>query len=433
VLLRLIDKSLVVVDRRGSIQRYRMLETVRQYAEEKLIDSREAAGLRARHRDHYVALSQQAVAGLRGPDQVAWVERLETEHDNVRAALAWCQSDPNGADWEERLAGALGRFWRDRGYNREGLAWCLHAAERRPDVISVGRGRALQWAAVIAQHGDLAHDQQAALLEESVRILRQADDPVELSLALRHLWSNRTFGPRGAPNTDLDLLEESVSIARAAGDRRETGWGLLYVAQAALTRADAVEARRLAEEALPILRGLDPSSLLNALLQLGRVALAQGEHPRAEMVFQEMVDQSHAIGDRLWLSDAWLGLAGAVAARGDIAQAHGCFRALVGELRAASFSYVLPRVLLALAMFEAGRGAEQEAARLLGTFEAANSTPTGWPLEGFCLGPDLATLRARCRDESCAQPLAIGRMLTVDQALDEALDQAPDRGPVPAD
>jgi predicted ATPase len=81
-LLRLIDKSLIVVEWRGRLQRYRMLETIRHYAEEKLVDSGEAAALRDRHRDCFVALAEEAAAGLRGPGQVQWVERLETEHDN---------------------------------------------------------------------------------------------------------------------------------------------------------------------------------------------------------------------------------------------------------------------------------------------------------------------------------------------------------------
>jgi predicted ATPase len=96
VLLRLIDKSLVVVEWRGRGQRYRMLEIIREYAGEKLVDSGEAAGVRERHRDSYLALAEQAVAGLRGPDQVEWVECLEMEHDNLRAALAWCHADPDG-------------------------------------------------------------------------------------------------------------------------------------------------------------------------------------------------------------------------------------------------------------------------------------------------------------------------------------------------
>jgi Tetratricopeptide repeat len=158
---------------------------------------------------------------------------------------------------------------------------------QRPSCrCTVALGRALQWAAIIGQHGYFANDQQAALLEESVRVLRLAGDPVELSLALRHLWSNRSYGPRGKPSRDVKQLEESVTIAREAGDRRDTGWGLLYLAQAALTRGDVAEARRLADEALAIVRGLDPNSLLSALIQLGRIALAQGESGRAETVFR---------------------------------------------------------------------------------------------------------------------------------------------------
>ena len=183
--------------------------------------------LRDRHRDWYLALAEDAVAGLRGPDQVEWLERLETEHDNLRAALGWCQADPDSADKQERLANALGRFWRDRGYNREGLAWLTHAVAGRPAAVSVGRGRALNWAAVIAQQGELAHEQQAALLEESVSVLRQADAPAELSLALRHLWIDVELVQPGTTTVDAARLEESQPVARGAADQREIGQGLL--------------------------------------------------------------------------------------------------------------------------------------------------------------------------------------------------------------
>ena len=134
-----------------------------------------------------------------------------------------------------------------------------------------------------------------------------------------------------------------------------------------------------------------------------------------------MIDQAHEISDRLWVSDGWLGLAGAVRARGDLAEARDCFRGLVRELRAAGSAHLLPRVLLALAMFEAGSGHDGQAARLLGAFEAAGASFTGWPLEGYFLGPDPATLRARLHAEPFLVALAVGGTLTVDQALDEAL------------
>jgi non-specific serine/threonine protein kinase len=429
VLLRLIDKSLVTVEWRGHGQRYRLLETVREYADEKLIDSGEAASFRDKHCDFYVELAVKGAVGVIGPDQVEWVERLETEHDNLRAALDWCQADPEGAEKEERLAGALGRFWRDRGYMREGFEWLMHAATRRPGAVSVGRGQALEWAAIIAQNAGMAHEQQAGLLRESVSVLREAGDPVELSQALRHLGSNLNYGPLGTRAAGTAVLEESLAVARSVGDQRDIGWALLYLALGALTGGDVAEARRLTDEATPVLRALDPNSILNGLQLEGRVALAQGEPARAEPVFREMLDRSHEIGDRMWLSDGWLGLTGALRAQGDVVGARGCLRALVSELRAASIWHLLPRVLLALIMLEAGDGHDARAARLLGAFEAAGSKVAGWPLEGLHLGPDRVTLRARFEHEPFAAAFTAGQRLTVDEALDEALANASNFGP----
>jgi non-specific serine/threonine protein kinase len=425
VLLRLIDKSLVVVEWRRRGQRYRLLETLREYADEKLIESGSAVPLRDRHCDFYVELAEAAAAGVSGPDQVVWVERLETEHDNLRAALAWCQTDPDSAEREERLAGALGRFWRDRGYMREGFEWLMHASARRPGAVSVGRGRALQWAAIIAHHADMAHEQQAALLRESVSVLREAGDPVELSQALRHLWSNLNYGPLGTAHAHMEILEESLALARGVSDHRDIGWALLYLALDTLTHGDVAEAHRLTDEAVRILRKLDPNSVLNALQLEGRVALAEGEFARAEAVFHEMVDRSHEIDDRMWLSDAWLGLSAAVRARGDLPGSRGCFRTLVSDLRISSSWHLLPRVLLALVMLEAGSGQEERAAWLLGAFHAAGSKVAGWPLDGLRLGPNLAELVARYEHEPFAAALAAGRTLTVNEALDEALAGVP--------
>jgi len=330
---------------------------------------------------------------------------------------------------EERLAGALGRFWRDRGDTRDGFAWLTHAAERRPGAVSLGRGRSLNWAAVIAQTGDFAHQQQQLLLQESVAVLRQVASPSDLTLALRHLWANRyvsTFEADDGP-VDTGPLEEALALSRAAGDRREIGWNLVYLTQVALNRGDLTEVRSLADETLATVRELDARTRLHALSQLGRVALAQGEHVRAETVFREMLGQPHDVGDRVWWSDAWLGLAGAYRAGGDVTAARGCFRELVPELRALSVPNFLRRALLGLAMLEAGARQELRAARLLGAFEAhtGSATVTGWPLEGFSLGPDLATMRVQFEREPYASALAEGRMLSVDQALEEALADTP--------
>ncbi len=426
VLLRLFDKSLVVVERRGRGQRYRMLETVREYAEEKLVDSGEAAAVRDRHRDYYLGLAENAAAGLVGADDVHWIERLETEHDNMRAALAWCQADPDGADKEERLAGALGRFWASGVHNREGFEWLTHAAARRPGVITVGRGRALNWAAMVAQHADLAHEQQAALLEESVSVLRQAGDLAELSLVLRHLWSNHETHNR-AMATDSALLDESLAVARRAGSVRDIGWGLIYLADAALSRRDVAEARCLSDEALAVVRELDSWSHMNALTVVGRVALAQGDPARAESAFRQALELSHALGlpPGFCVVEASLGMAGALRARDDLDGARACLRESVNGLRASSATHLLPRLVLGLALLEAGCGREHRAARLLGAFDASGARVPGWQVDGYYLGPELAMLRARLEHQPYTAALDAGRSLTIDQALDEALADAP--------
>jgi tetratricopeptide (TPR) repeat protein len=238
-------------------------------------------------------------------------------------------------------------------------------------------------------------------------------------VALRHLaflgWN------ADAPTSETELLEEALANARTAGDRREIGWGLLSLSQVLLVGGDMTEARRLADEALATLRGLDARSRMNVSLQLGRVALAQGDYTYAESVFRETVHHAHEIGERFKLADPWFGLAVAVRARGDLVGARGCFRQLVSELRAAACGHLLPRVVVGLAMFEAGVDNHLQAARLLGAFDAAGGTTIGWPLEGYYLGPDVATLLALFEERAFAVAMAEGRERTVDEALNDAL------------
>src|SRR5579884_1260938 len=122
LLSRLVDKSLVLVEESAEAEaRYRLLETVRQYSRDRLMESEEARDLRCRHRDWFLTLAEGAERRLRGPDQVAWLNRLAQEHDNLRMALEWCRAEEDaGAEAGLRLAGALWRFWRVRGYLSEG-------------------------------------------------------------------------------------------------------------------------------------------------------------------------------------------------------------------------------------------------------------------------------------------------------------------------
>jgi non-specific serine/threonine protein kinase len=121
LLSQLVEKSLVVAETQQQEQaRYRLLETIRQYAREKLFESGETDALRRRHRDWFLALAERAEVEWRGPKQKEWFDRLESEHDNLRAALEWSKRDPEGAEAGLRLGAALWRFWEVRNYVREG-------------------------------------------------------------------------------------------------------------------------------------------------------------------------------------------------------------------------------------------------------------------------------------------------------------------------
>jgi predicted ATPase/DNA-binding SARP family transcriptional activator len=152
LLTSLVEKSLVLYEERGSEARYRLLETVRQYSRDRLLEAGEAEAVQGRHRDWFLALAEEAFSELWGREAGAWLERLETEHDNFRGALEWSgKHEPEGA---LRMAGALWRFWLVRGYlgeGRERLEAALREAEGRAELRRSGaRARALVGAGGLA-------------------------------------------------------------------------------------------------------------------------------------------------------------------------------------------------------------------------------------------------------------------------------------------
>src|SRR5262245_21814834 len=114
LLLLLVDKSLVIAESDGAEARYRLLETIRQYAQEKLHDAGEASAARDRHRDYYLSWAERAAPEVDACDQLLWDARIEAEHDNLRAAIEWSAGD--GTDRELRLCAAMAHFWLQRGY-----------------------------------------------------------------------------------------------------------------------------------------------------------------------------------------------------------------------------------------------------------------------------------------------------------------------------
>ncbi|HEX6605606.1 MAG TPA: helix-turn-helix domain-containing protein, partial [Chloroflexia bacterium] len=275
----LVEQSLIrpVADAAGE-PRFVMLETIREYARERLTAGGEETTTRARHAAYYRDLAEAAVPRLRGPAQVQWLDWLEADHDNLRAACEWYleSGDPEEA---LRLAGALHWFWDRRGYLEEGRARIQAALAAAAHVEDAGATlrRARAWALVGA--AALAFDQGdraavAALAEESAALFRQLDDRRGLVLALVRL----AFAVSAAePQRAGGLIAEARTLARAVDDPWFVGLVGFVSAQAALFGAgDTTAARAAITEAVSALQAGDPYLLAHGLGTRGLIELADG-------------------------------------------------------------------------------------------------------------------------------------------------------------
>jgi non-specific serine/threonine protein kinase len=291
VLGQLVEKSLVLVDEAGAEARYRLLETVRQYAAEKLEEAGEEANVRARHAGWCLALTERAERRLEGADQLVWFARLDAERDNLRAALEWSlDADPQAG---LRLAGGIWPFWQLRAHYAEGERWLDNVIARAPEPTAP-RAKALLGAGLLAR-AQARKTIARAWLEEALPLCRALGDRRQLALALREL--GYLLGEQGDRARGRALLEEGFALARADGDERGLGAALFMLAGVAAQDGNAARARALGEASLLTLRRVGDRWLLGrALGFLGIVALEGGDCARARALWEEALPLAQALG-----------------------------------------------------------------------------------------------------------------------------------------
>ena len=357
----LADKSLLVVEQREERMRYRLLESVRQYAADRLLEGGESESARARHCDHFLALAEEADAGTRGPEQARWLDRLEAEHDNLRAALDWCREDGTGAEPGLRLARALYRFWRVRGYLAEGrerlAAATGHAGAH---AYPLARAAALRFASGLEQvQGNMAAAR--ALAEEALALFESTENArggVGVLLTLGNvalmqgdLAAARVYYERCLPlyrklgeqagvakalgnlgvvmKNQGDLAAaalvggESLAYFREQGDDEGVANELNNLGEIASARGEDAEARTWLVEALALHRrvGTRNRNLVGCLSLLGAVALRQGRASEARLRMAEGLTLALEIGDGLSGADALEAWAKLCQAGGEAARA----------------------------------------------------------------------------------------------------------------
>jgi tetratricopeptide (TPR) repeat protein len=270
----LVARSLVVFDSPSG--RYRLLETMRQYARDLLLVSSEGDPWRNRHRDHFLTLSEEAEPHLAGPEAAEWRERLETEYDNLRAALEWCAKSEDGGESGLRLCGAIWRFWHVRGHFEEARERCMAAlAHPGAGQRTRARARALGGTGVMAVYQGNYEEARAAF-EEAMEIHREAGDHYGEAHSLYSLGSMALV--EGDYRYARPLLEQSFAMMKELGDRQGEAVCLSSLGGIAEEQGDLEEAQRFLEESLSICRELgDPVGEASALNNLGLVARRQGD------------------------------------------------------------------------------------------------------------------------------------------------------------
>jgi non-specific serine/threonine protein kinase len=318
LLSRLVERSLVSLDRGNGEERYRLLEILRQYARGRLEASGREGETRRRHAHHFLGLVQAAEPELAGPNQQLCLDRLEAEAENLREALGWACATGEAALALD-LAGTLVPFWEARGRLQEGRDWLARAlALPAASEPSAARARALRGAGVIA--GRLAESASACgALEESLAIARRLGDRRAEALALNALGlASLSGGDYGAA---LELYRAGLAIARELGWRHREGVQLGNCAFVLWHLGQYAPALDCAEQALRIAReGGDPSEEGRAHINAGRALHHLGHAAEAEARLREALDLSRGVGSPYLVANALAYLALALLETGDEAR-----------------------------------------------------------------------------------------------------------------
>ena len=318
-LLHLADKSLLEVHRQGAETRYRMLDTVRQYAYDQLTQAEEGVPAHDRQLAYYAELTERAEPHLSGANQVDWFERLELELGNLRMALEWAvsPSDANAAFSVTaglRLSAALLVFWDSRGHSTEGAAWLqrlLDLPEAQQPAAWPARAKALGVAALL--RWSLQDSAEArVLVEQALALGRQLGDPIVVAQSLRTMGSVATSQRDYA--AARRWLADSVALWRSQPGASQYGlpWALMSLAGAELMAKEYDTARQHLVESISLFRAVGNLNFLAyGLRRLGQVELRQGRHQEASQMFQESLQLNRVVGSQRGVAACLLALGGA--------------------------------------------------------------------------------------------------------------------------
>jgi predicted ATPase len=440
VITELVDKSMLAADTAGRVEtRYRVLETMREYAREKLMASSEWEAAHARHLDYFVQLAEAAEPKLRSAVQLACLKRLEAEHDNLRAALQWSLASAN-SQAALRLAGAAFWFWFLHGDWSECQKWldealALGERERSRRVDATGgdeapshaelaqRAKALYGAGLIRFARTFEIGVVRSKIEESLRLWRTLEDNWWIAVVLKDAGQLNMM--EGDIYTARAQLEEGVALARGVEDQ----WALavcLAKLGLILGRVDLAAARLYLQEAVAVSRAIgDKSILIYALVNLGAIYFFQGDIGATAPLAEEALAAARALGSKLDMFFGLFAMGLLNIVQGDPAKATAYLMELLSLARETGSTAAFLYVLLGFGAMAVVGGQPRRAARLLGAWAtvaqmvglntAVDSGPTVAIYKTF-----LQSTQAQLDEATFNAALAEGQALTLEQAIEEA-------------
>jgi predicted ATPase/transcriptional regulator with XRE-family HTH domain len=293
-LSRLVDKSLLLVEHQDQ-PRYRFLEPIRQYARDKLNETRESNLIQDRHLNYYLRVAEEAEPYLFRAGQQDWKNRLELDHDNLRVALAW-SLESNQIEAGLKMAGALAWFWHSTGHLSEGNLWLEKILASSIGTQGKERAKALRASSILSTDtGD--YIRARAFAESSIELYREIGDNRGAGLVLADLGAS--FHRAGKEGEAIESLEESLRLLRATGERWEIAYALVWLGDTLFRMGDTMRAATSWEESLRLTQELGDNFVMAwSLGGLGDVARLRADYKRATGMFKESLSLSQSSGDK---------------------------------------------------------------------------------------------------------------------------------------
>jgi predicted ATPase/class 3 adenylate cyclase len=427
----LVNKSLVNVEEREGESRYRYLETIRQYALEKPLESGDVVDARNRHLAHFLEYSRRAEEHYGTAQRMLWLNRLELEHDNIRSALGWALESRSESVLQ--MVCSLAVFWLSRSYLTEGCNWC-QAALKRAEAISGAeanldslRARAYTVLAMLSiNRGDHQTSQVAA--RQAVTLARQLEDPLQLARGLNFLGLSSAF--LGDEPLAFASLHESEAICRKFGYKDELASVLQSLAYITLEihgpKAAADQLQSYLEESLALSQGsVDPEAAVRTEGILARLAFYRGDMADARKHADLMLDLHREMGDQLSVTGHQSAMGHVARQMGNYREALTLYRETLPDWQKMGHRGAVAHQLECFAFIAKAQEQGERAVRLMSAAEAlraASSSPRT-PQEQIEYDGELAGLRAGMDESTFDLLWEEGQSMSMEQAVDLAMEE----------